>query len=56
MTGVWPLIGPRAGGTEVTITGQELNTGNDIQVLLDHVPCTINRLALPILHQSVKSF
>ena len=43
MSGMWPLIGPRAGGTEVTITGHELDTGNDVHVLLDHVPCHFDR-------------
>jgi len=42
VSGVWPLIGPRAGGTDVTITGQQLDTGNDVQVLLDYVPCHVN--------------
>jgi len=41
---VWPLIGPRAGGTNVTITGHELDTGNDVQVLFDYVPCHVDKL------------
>jgi len=41
---VWPLIGPRAGGTDVTITGSELDTGNDLQVLFDNASCRVNRL------------
>ena len=44
MSRVWPLIGPRAGGTNVTITGHELDTGNDVQVLFDYVPCHVDKL------------
>jgi IPT/TIG domain len=44
ITGIYPTIGPRAGGTEVTFTGQELDTGSNLQVLFDYVPCSIDRL------------
>jgi len=50
VTRVCPLIGPRAGGTDVTITGRELDTGNSVQVLLDDVPCIINWLAAVSMH------
>jgi len=43
VSGVWPLIGPRAGGTELTVTGHELDTGDDIHVLLDYVPCRLDQ-------------
>ena len=44
MSVVWPLIGPRAGGTAVTITGHHLDTGGgDVHVLFDHVPCHVDR-------------
>ncbi|XP_077977569.1 plexin-A2-like [Glandiceps talaboti] len=34
-----PKIGPRSGGTKVTITGQHLNAGSDITVMVAGSPC-----------------
>uniref|UniRef100_A0A452H9Y8 Uncharacterized protein n=1 Tax=Gopherus agassizii TaxID=38772 RepID=A0A452H9Y8_9SAUR len=42
-TGISPTEGPRAGGTILTITGNNLETGSqkDVRVLLGDVPCNI---------------
>ena len=44
------MIGPRAGGTDVTVTGRELDTGNSVRVLFDNVPCHIDRSAAVSIH------
>jgi len=38
-----PLSGPQAGGTRVTFHGRNLNTGANISVLFDNVPCHVER-------------
>lgn len=38
-----PLIGPRAGGTRLKITGRNLNVGGKIQAFLDDLPCDVER-------------
>ncbi|XP_069764363.1 plexin-B2-like isoform X2 [Narcine bancroftii] len=42
-TGIIPLQGIYAGGTSLTITGENLNTGKqeDVKVMLGNVPCTL---------------
>ena len=36
-----PQKGPVAGATNVTITGQNLDVGNDVRVTIDRQPCEI---------------
>ncbi|XP_025069463.1 plexin-B3 isoform X1 [Alligator sinensis] len=36
-----PRIGPVAGGTQVTVTGEELATGPDVAVFLGDLPCSL---------------
>ncbi|XP_034984269.2 plexin-B2 isoform X2 [Zootoca vivipara] len=42
-TGISPQIGTKAGGTYLTISGTNLDTGSiqDVQVYLDNVPCQV---------------
>ncbi|XP_060633753.2 plexin-B2 [Anolis sagrei] len=42
-TGIYPQKGPQAGGTILTITGTNLDTGSiqDVKVYLDHEPCRV---------------
>lgn len=44
VTRIHPTIGPRAGGTEITFIGQDLDTGSSLQVMFDYIPCPIDRL------------
>jgi len=39
-----PSSGPKAGGTRVTFQGRSLNTGANIRVLFDSVPCHVQGL------------
>ncbi|XP_077988586.1 plexin-B-like [Glandiceps talaboti] len=39
-----PKIGPKAGGTIITITGDHINAGRYIQADLDGLPCQIERI------------
>lgn len=43
VTKISPLIGPKAGGTQVTVEGVNLNTGGRIQILIGNASCTVDR-------------
>lgn len=38
-----PSRGPRSGGTQVTITGTNLNAGNNVVVMFGKQPCLFHR-------------
>lgn len=42
LTGVYPSIGPKSGGTQLAITGQYLNVGSEITAYLDEYVCQVN--------------
>lgn len=42
LTGVFPSLGPQAGGTQLAITGQYLNIGSEITAYLDEWVCRVN--------------
>ena len=43
---MYPKVGPRSGGTVVTIEGTSLDAGDDIAVNIGGVECHIDRLVL----------
>ncbi|XP_012398970.2 macrophage-stimulating protein receptor isoform X2 [Sarcophilus harrisii] len=44
VTSILPLFGPRAGGTELTIKGQNLNVGSSHLVLINGTECTLKQM------------
>lgn len=38
---VYPRLGPRSGGTVLTLTGSNLHVGSNLTVLLDRLPCLV---------------
>lgn len=50
-TGIYPLRGPLAGGTFLTISGTNLDTGSiqDVTVELDRVPCRVTTFGKEII-------
>lgn len=42
LEGVFPVIGPQSGGTQLAITGQYLNIGTEINAYLDEYLCQVN--------------
>lgn len=42
LTGVFPLLGPQSGGTQLAISGQYLNIGSEITAYLDEWVCRVN--------------
>ncbi|XP_014679486.1 PREDICTED: plexin-B-like, partial [Priapulus caudatus] len=38
-----PLIGPRSGGTQLNVTGRNLDVGGEIQAFIDDLPCKVER-------------
>jgi len=39
-----PSIGPKAGGSRLTVRGHNLNTGADVRVMFDNVSCNVEQL------------
>lgn len=39
---IQPLVGPEAGGTPLTLSGKDLNTGSNTSVFLDQQPCYVD--------------
>ncbi|XP_033647146.1 plexin-A2-like isoform X1 [Asterias rubens] len=39
LTGVEPTLGPRSGGTNITITGQNLDAGRKVDTVIEGLPC-----------------
>ncbi|XP_062990148.1 plexin-B2 isoform X2 [Elgaria multicarinata webbii] len=50
-TGIYPQKGPQAGGTALTITGTNLDTGSiqDVKVFLDNEPCKVIQFGQEII-------
>ncbi|XP_027692885.1 macrophage-stimulating protein receptor isoform X2 [Vombatus ursinus] len=44
VTSILPLFGPWAGGTELTIRGQNLNVGSSHRVLINGTECRLNKM------------
>lgn len=42
LTGIFPSLGPKSGGTLLAITGQYLNIGSEINAYLDDYICRVN--------------
>ncbi|XP_065351810.1 plexin-B isoform X4 [Cloeon dipterum] len=42
LEGLYPPIGPESGGTQLAITGHNLNTGSTVHASLDELPCLVN--------------
>lgn len=42
LSGIYPLVGPQSGGTQLAITGQFLNIGSEITAYLDDYLCQVN--------------
>ncbi|XP_043069381.1 plexin-B [Drosophila bipectinata] len=42
LTGVYPTIGPRSGGTQLSLIGSFLNIGSSIRAYLDEYECYVN--------------
>ncbi|XP_066996957.2 plexin-B isoform X2 [Anabrus simplex] len=42
LEGVFPPMGPQSGGTQLAITGKDLNIGSSISAYLDNLPCQVN--------------
>ncbi|CAH0562365.1 unnamed protein product [Brassicogethes aeneus] len=42
LSGIFPSLGPQAGGTQLAITGQYLNIGSEITAYLDDYICQVN--------------
>ncbi|KAF9417011.1 hypothetical protein HW555_005839 [Spodoptera exigua] len=42
LQGLYPTLGPVAGGTQLAIGGQHLNIGSSISAYLDELPCSVN--------------
>ncbi|KAH8402557.1 hypothetical protein KR009_010646 [Drosophila setifemur] len=42
LTGLYPTIGPRSGGTQLSLIGKFLNIGSSIRAFLDEYECHIN--------------
>jgi len=43
VTRVLPSKGPRSGGTVITVVGVNLDIGSSISILLDNIPCEVNK-------------
>lgn len=43
LTGVYPPIGPQSGGTRLYLKGSNLNIGSQTEIMLDDLPCTVER-------------
>lgn len=43
LTDIQPRQGPISGGTRLYLSGSNLNIGSRLQVLLDELPCAIDR-------------
>ncbi|CAF4870399.1 unnamed protein product [Pieris macdunnoughi] len=43
LQGVYPTLGPVAGGTQLAIGGQHLNIGSKVLAYLDELPCAVNK-------------
>lgn len=41
ITGISPKYGPKSGGTMLTITGEYMNAGSNIQAFINNLPCRI---------------
>uniref|UniRef100_A0A6P4EIQ6 Plexin-B n=1 Tax=Drosophila rhopaloa TaxID=1041015 RepID=A0A6P4EIQ6_DRORH len=42
LTGLYPMIGPRSGGTQLSLIGKFLNIGSTMRAFLDEYECHIN--------------
>ncbi|XP_068152091.1 plexin-B [Drosophila tropicalis] len=42
LTGLYPTVGPKSGGTQVSLMGKYLNIGSSIRAFLDEYECHIN--------------
>ncbi|OQR75680.1 plexin B-like [Tropilaelaps mercedesae] len=43
LTGVYPRVGPQSGGTRIYLNGTNLNVGSNVSVMLDDIPCMVER-------------
>ncbi|GIY22761.1 hypothetical protein CEXT_649381 [Caerostris extrusa] len=43
LTGVYPNVGPQSGGTRLYLKGSNLNIGSQVEVMLDDLPCRVER-------------
>ncbi|XP_022708589.1 plexin-B-like [Varroa jacobsoni] len=43
LTGVYPRVGPQSGGTRIYLNGTNLNVGSNVSVMLDDIPCIVER-------------
>ncbi|KAH8403954.1 hypothetical protein KR215_006911, partial [Drosophila sulfurigaster] len=42
LTGLYPMVGPKSGGTQLSLLGKYLNIGSNIRAFLDEYECHIN--------------
>lgn len=42
LTGLYPTVGPKSGGTQLSLLGKYLNIGSSIRAFLDEYECNIN--------------
>ena len=43
---VAPKTGPQSGGTDVTLSGQDLDAGTDVNVAFGNIPCQVGHISV----------